>query len=447
MLSLIVRPLDRQRLSLGASECLTTADATRDSLDNHSMRVLFVHRNFPAHFGHIAAHLSRELGWECTFVSEVADADPSRITLVPYKPQGGATEHSHYFSRTFENAIAHAAGVHEACVSLSATFEPDLIVGHSGFGSTLLLSEVFPGVPIVNLFEYFYRPHDSDLDFRPDFPPLPEDILRSRARNAMIMLDLEQCTLGYAPTHFQRDLLPSAYAAKIDVVHDGIDTSFWRRQSDTRAIREQLGIAESDRVVTYCARGLESMRGFDIFMRAARRVCEADERARFIVVGSDTVAYGGDLRFTGGRSFREHVLDEADYDLSRFPRPRGAQCAPPGLQRESRTRVPDGALRSLVVDAERDGMQLPRGGLRHGSRSRSSHGWREQRPHRLLRRRPASPWPCVSFSTTLSDARSSLSGPARRWPVATAWRRSCRECLGSMSAQSPDLDLPPTGEH
>ncbi len=216
------------------------------------------------------------------------------------------------------NAIARARGVHQACRGLGNSSRPDLIVGHSGFGSTLFLPEVFPEVPIVNLFEYFYRPHNSDLDFRPDYPPLEKDVLRSRARNAMIMLDLAQCTVGYAPTQFQRDLFPDAYAREMEVVHDGIDTSFWSRRNDPTALRERLGLTESHRVVTYCARGLESMRGFDVFMRAAKRIYEKDDSARFIVVGSDTISYGGDLRFTGGRSFREHVLDEDDYDLSRF---------------------------------------------------------------------------------------------------------------------------------
>ncbi len=301
----------------------TPTDAARTGADNRPVRVLFVHRNFPAHFGHIARHLSRELGRECMFLTEHVDVDAegegsAAISVVRYTPQGGATKRSHYFSRTFENAIAHAAGVHEACEEVSATFTPDLIVGHSGFGSTLLLPEVFPEAPIVNLFEYFYRPHESDLDFRPDFPPLPEDVLRSRARNAMIMLDLEQCAAGYAPTEFQRSLFPTAYSDKIEAIHDGIDTSFWRRRDDTAAVRERLGLDASDRVVTFCARGLEAMRGFDIFMRAARHVYDADPCARFVVVGSDDVAYGGDLRFTGGRSFREHVLDAEDYDLSRF---------------------------------------------------------------------------------------------------------------------------------
>ncbi len=39
---------------------------------------------------------------------------------------------------------------------------------------------------------------------------------------------------------------------------------------------------------------------------------------RFVVVGSDRVAYGGDLRYTGGRSFKEYVLPQDDYDLDRI---------------------------------------------------------------------------------------------------------------------------------
>ena len=154
------------------------------------MHALFVHRNFPAQFGHIAAHLIEKHGWRCSFVSETEPGTVAGIRKVRYRPQGGATEQTHYFARTFENAVAHAHGVYEALAPLAGELSPDLVVGHSGFGSTLFLPELWPETPIVGYFEYFYHPHGSDLDFRPDFPPLPEDVLRSRARNAMIMLDL-----------------------------------------------------------------------------------------------------------------------------------------------------------------------------------------------------------------------------------------------------------------
>jgi glycosyltransferase involved in cell wall biosynthesis len=170
----------------------------------------------------------------------------------------------------------------------------------------------------VNYFEYFYRAHDSDLDFRPDFPPTEADRLRSPARNAMILLDLEYCAAGYAPTEYQHSLMPAAYRDKVRVLHDGIDTDFWRpREIPDRTIGN-LRLNEGERLVTYCSRGLESMRGFDVFMRAAKRICEARDDVRFVVVGENRVAYGGDERFTGGATFRDWVLAQDEYDLSRI---------------------------------------------------------------------------------------------------------------------------------
>ena len=282
------------------------------------MHVLFVHRNFPAQFGHVARHLIHQRGWRCTFVSETPAGDVDGIRKIHYKPQGGATKATHYCSRTFENGVWHAAGVYESVRALRDELAPDLIVGHSGFGSTLFLPELWPGVPVINYFEYFYRPHGSDLDFRPEWPAPPESFLRSRARNAMILLDLEYCTAGYSPTRWQHSLLPAAYAHKTRVLHDGIDTAIWHRRPDVVRGVGSTVLPPATRLVTYVSRGFESMRGFDIFMRTAKRIYTAYPDVRFIVVGSDRVCYGGDLAHIKEKTFREHVLNQDDYDLDKF---------------------------------------------------------------------------------------------------------------------------------
>jgi glycosyltransferase involved in cell wall biosynthesis len=282
------------------------------------VHVLFVHRNFPAQFGHVAARGVAERGWKCSFVSEKPPGSAGGVDNIQYRPRGGATERTHYLSRTFENGIWHAAGVYEAMKPVSAAIRPDLIVGHSGWGSTLFLTELWPEAPVIDYFEYFYRPRDSDLDFRPDVPVAEVDRLRSPARNAMILLDLEYCAAGYSPTHYQHSLMPDAYKPKLRVIHDGIDTSVWHRREVTAGRIGSLRLDEGERLVTYVSHGLEMMRGFDVFMRAAKRICDADPKVRFVVVGSDRVAYGGDLRHTGGRSFKEHVLAQDDYDLDRI---------------------------------------------------------------------------------------------------------------------------------
>jgi glycosyltransferase involved in cell wall biosynthesis len=281
------------------------------------MHILFVHQNFPAQFGHVARHLIKSRDWQCSFVSKTPAGDRGGIRNIEYTTRGGARETTHYCSRTFENATWHAYGVYEACKA-QRNLRPDLIVGHSGFGSTLFLSELYPGVPIINYFEFYYHPHQSDMDFRPDFPPAEIDYLRARARNAMLLLDLQNCRRGYSPTHFQQQLFPEVYRPKIDVIFDGIETDLFRRHTDLPRRLGDKSIPPSTRIVTYVSRGFESMRGFDIFMKVAQRVYAQFPDVVFVVVGSDRICYGGDDKHIRHKSFYEHVMAQSHYDLTKF---------------------------------------------------------------------------------------------------------------------------------
>ncbi|MGH2740578.1 MAG: glycosyltransferase [Actinomycetota bacterium] len=282
------------------------------------MHVLFVHRNFPAQFGHIAKYLIGERGWRCTFVSETPAGNVDGIRKIQYRTRGGATEQTHYFSRTFENATWHAAAVYEAVKPLREVLKPDLIVSHSGFGSTLFLPELWPDAALIDYFEYFYHPHHSDMDYRKEWPVAEADVLRARTRNAMILLDLEYCDAGYSPTEFQRSLMPPTYANKLRVLHDGIDTSLWYRRTLPERRLGQLVIPPDTRIVTYCSRGFESMRGFDIFMRVAKMIYQVNPDVLFLIVGSDHVHYGGDTKHIKEKTFKEYVLAQDHYDPSKF---------------------------------------------------------------------------------------------------------------------------------
>lgn len=283
------------------------------------MHIVFVHQNYPAQFGHIAAALAKLPGYRCTFVSRKPGASGA-VQRVQYKLRGAATKHNHTCTRSFENAVHHALGVYLA-LKERPDVRPDLIVGHSGFGSTLYLRDLYPGVPIVNYFEYFYHAENSDLDFRPEFPTSEVGRLRARTRNAMILLDLEACTAGYSPTFWQRDRFPELVRHKLDVIHDGIDTRLWASSKRDHTAARQFGtldVPAGAKLVTYVARGFEAMRGFDIFMKVAKRLCDRRQDVVFAVVGEDRVCYGGDERFTDGETFKEWVLAQDDYDLSRI---------------------------------------------------------------------------------------------------------------------------------
>ena len=296
------------------------------------MHVLYVHQNFPAQFGHIARHLVRERKWKCTFLSQTPGGTVEGIEKIEYKLAGGATRHNHYCTRTFENTVWHCDGVYRAMRD-HPHVKPDLIVGHSGFGSTLFLRELYPTVPVINFFEYYYKAHDpdSDMDFRRDlgWPTYDLTYLRSRCRNAMILLDLQNCQAAYTPTHFQKSRFPAEYQDQLRVIFDGVDRSVYHGFDETlrpapneRGVRTIAGVQvqPSTRVVTYVSRGFESMRGFDVFMKAANLIARQYPDVVFLVVGSDRVAYGGDENHIAPyKTFKEWTLAKnPDLDLSKF---------------------------------------------------------------------------------------------------------------------------------
>lgn len=280
------------------------------------MHILFYHQNYPAQFGPLIRQLATRPGWKVTFVSKDGKPDDPCVRHISYKPLGGATERTHYAARTFENFIAHSHGVVEALRAVPVV-KPDLIVGHSGFGSTTFLRDLY-SCPHVNYFEYFYRIRDSDLDFRPDQSSSPLDRFRARARNAGLLLDLENCDAGYSPTRWQRDRLPAEYREKVRVIFDGIDGTLWKPGPKSPRTAGQFTIPDGLKIVTYVARGLESMRGFDIFMRMAKSLYQRRNDVRFVVIGSDRIHYSGDEKRTGGKSYKQWVLEQDSYDLSRF---------------------------------------------------------------------------------------------------------------------------------
>jgi glycosyltransferase involved in cell wall biosynthesis len=151
------------------------------------------------------------------------------------------------------------------------------------------------------------------MDFRQDLPRGNDMVrLRARTRNAMLLLDLDNCDAGYSPTGFQRSRLPEEYQAKVRTIFDGIDTDFWQPRADIP--RQVMGIQlpEDKKIVTYVSRGMESMRGFDRFLRLAVQVRDARDDVIFIVVGEDRVAYGGDENFTEGKSFKDWVVAQME---------------------------------------------------------------------------------------------------------------------------------------
>lgn len=281
------------------------------------MHILFVHQNFPAQFGHVAVHLARK-GYRCTCISAATPPKVPGIEVLQYQQRSGAREVNHYCSRTFENQVWSSHALYET-LEKRPDIQPDLIVAHSGYVSPLFLRELYPRTPQVGYFEFFYQPHDSEMDFRDDLYVQPAlDFMRCRARNAQLLLDLHNCDAGYCPTEYQRSVMPPEYHPKLRAIFDGIDTEIWKRDFNPPRRYNDLTLPLGAKIVTYVSRGFESKRGFDIFLQTADQICKARADVHVVVVGEDRVVYGNDGVITGNKTFKEWCIDKYRPDLSRI---------------------------------------------------------------------------------------------------------------------------------
>jgi glycosyltransferase involved in cell wall biosynthesis len=283
-----------------------------------AMHLLFIHQNFPAQIRCVAPWLASDAGWRCTAVSHNAKRPPMPgVSRLLYPVRADAVANSPPLGRMFQGALGHAQGVHEA-LKRRKDIQPDLIVAHSGFGSSLFLPQLYDA-PIVNFFEYFFRTTKECVGYRPESDVSEFKLLRTPITNAMVLLDLDNCDRGWCPNKAQRSVFPAEYQHKLNVLPEGIDAQLYRRNpAASRRLPDGTEIGSDTRVVTYVARGLEMTRGFDLFMKAAKLVSQRLSNVMFIVIGEDKAYYGADYELTDGRTLREHVLASDDYDLSRI---------------------------------------------------------------------------------------------------------------------------------
>src|SRR5205085_6798327 len=124
---------------------------------------------------------------------------------------------------------------------------------------------------------------------------------------------------AYTPTHFQLSTAPAELRHKLRVNFDGVDTNLFQRRPVPRPVEFRgLTIGPNTRVVTYVSRGLESIRGFDIFMKVAKRIYQEIPDVVFLIAGDERTNYGHERHHIGDQTFKQYVLGRDDYALSKF---------------------------------------------------------------------------------------------------------------------------------
>jgi glycosyltransferase involved in cell wall biosynthesis len=283
------------------------------------MKYLFIHQNFPAQYRHVVRYLADQPGNEIYFITQPNENAMPGVHKVSYPKDRRGPINCHTYAAEIDRAIHTGATVADVCRDLqSRGFQPDLIVGHSGWGETLFVKDVFTDVPLLANFEFYYHARGVDVGFDPEFVSIFNDPSRLRARNGINLLAFQAADWGHAATRWQRGLNPSEMRSRISVLHEGVDTAIACPRADASfKIPGGRVLTARDEVVTYVARNLEPYRGFHIFMRSLPQLLRRRKQAQVVIVGGDGVSYGAPP--PPRSTFREMMLRElgAELDLSR----------------------------------------------------------------------------------------------------------------------------------
>jgi len=284
------------------------------------VKYLFLHQNFPGQYLHIVKHLLADRDNQVAFISEPNVNYLPGVHRLSYQVPKIDPEGIEISARDINRASkrATAAGV---CARNLRTlgFKPDIIIGHHGWGELLEMPDVWPDVPMLGYFEFYYSHTGQDVDFDPEFPATEEQYPRIRAMNLINLLALSLEQHGQTPTQWQFMRYPEWARKQIRVLPEGAKLDVCRPDAKVRAEPLTIGkftVAPKDKLITYVSRNLEPYRGFHTMMRALPDLLRARPDAKVVMVGGDDVSYGSRLIGATWREFMQKEL-EGKYDASR----------------------------------------------------------------------------------------------------------------------------------
>lgn len=211
------------------------------------MDVLFIHQNFPGQFRHIARHLADLSNFRVLAIEQNHAPGLNGVRLHRYRPHRKASSKVDPYARTFEEAVLNGQQIQRLLLKLK---------------------------------------QGADVGFDPEFPATMDDFARISSRNALHLLNLENCDAAITLTHWQHALHPVAYQDKIKVIHEGIDVTRLGLDSEATLLLPNGKVLKAgEPIITYVACNLEPYRGFHQFMRALSRLLAAHATCQVVIIG------------------------------------------------------------------------------------------------------------------------------------------------------------------
>lgn len=290
------------------------------------MNILFIHGNFPGQFLYLAPALASHRNNVVKFMTFAEGALDNMLHGVtvhayPYKSRFHNTSRTNQLK--FLQASERGEIVIKSLIQMQRNgFIPDVIVCHGGMGYGLYIKALYPHTKLISYMEWYFALNDS----QPSTAKKLQARVLTESRNSHILHECLLCDQIVCPTPWQARQFPDVFSSKITILFDGINVQmFHPKKTDNRFlldgdnVNHPICIETKDLILTYGTRGMEPLRGFPEFMRAASKAMLKFPELKVIIFGSDRSCYGPKSSHPSG-SWKQALLDELknEIDLSRI---------------------------------------------------------------------------------------------------------------------------------
>ena len=162
-----------------------------------------------------------------------------------------------------------------------------------GFG--LFVKGFLPQAKLISYMEWYFTISNSECLFS---SYTLDDQLRLETRNLPLLQEMVQADQIVCPTNGNGSNFPVFIRDRIRVIFDGVDQEFFRPAPPVNPLilgqhdDNPIQFTDDQLLLTYGTRGMEPLRGFPEFMRAAAAAQQHFPELQVVVFGNDRSAYG-----------------------------------------------------------------------------------------------------------------------------------------------------------
>ena len=292
------------------------------------MNLLFIHGNFPGQFKDIAPALAQRSGGRTIFLTLSENAQGIQLPGVETRLVQLHREINpevHQYLQATELAVLKGQAILRELHRLQTeeAFTPDVVICHGGMGFGLFVKSFLPQVKLISYMEWYFTKSNSDYLFEKTLRLMincvwKRAICRS-CRSWFRRIKSFARRTGNASNF--RPLCGTTFASflmgwiKISFAPDQPANPLILGQHDGQSIQ----FTDDQLLLTYGTRGMEPLRGFPEFMRAAAVAQQHFPELQVVVFGNDRSAYSYESPHPSG-SWKNYMLEELkdELDLDRL---------------------------------------------------------------------------------------------------------------------------------